>query len=546
MKAKPGSIPSNISALKPGGGRFGFSALAGAVLAAGAMLVFCNGNAQAANKTWDGGAKGSAGTTDWDEPNKGGNWSGGAPATTDDVFFGSGFTSGTNLNLNGNRTVNSLTINTVTAFNIVNDTLTLTSGSLTRVDVSGTEESHTISSNITLGANGLWTIDGSGALTVSGVVAGTGLTLAKSGSGTLVFSGTAANAYTGLTSVSAGELDLNKTANLGTGGGAIVGALAINGGTVKLLAGNQIGNSATVAISGPGVLNMGAFSDAVAGVQLTGGAITGSGGVLTGNTSAFDLQSGSVSAVLGGSVGLNKTTAGTVTLSGSNTYSGPTNVSAGTLLVSGSLSASSAVTVGPAGTLAGGNNLTSTVGTVAAYGTVAPGNTGGGALSSIGKLKVTGAMTLGASGTTAHLAMEIGGTTAGTGYDQIQVSGALNLTSVNLDGSLVNGFTSSSITQPSGVGTLDGQKFFLVIGASSITGTFANQSGPYSFSSGFNTIAFGGQLFLISYDGVAGTNTFSGGGHDVVLMAVPEVDTWAALIGGVGMLALGRRRRLKK
>ncbi len=38
-----------------------------------------------------------------------------------------------------------------------------------------------------------------------------------------------------------------------------------------------------------------------------------------------------MSAILGGSVGLNKTTAGTVTLSGANTYTGATAISAGVL-----------------------------------------------------------------------------------------------------------------------------------------------------------------------------------------------------------------------
>ncbi len=73
-----------------------------------------------------------------------------------------------------------------------------------------------------------------------------------------------------------------------------------------------------------------ANSDTVAGVQLTGGSITSTTGVLT-STTAFDLQAGSVSAILGGSVGVNKTTAGTVTLSGANTYTGLTDVQAGTL-----------------------------------------------------------------------------------------------------------------------------------------------------------------------------------------------------------------------
>jgi len=48
-----------------------------------------------------------------------------------------------------------------------------------------------------------------------------------------------------------------------------------------------------------------------------------------------------VSAVLAGTVGATKSTTGTVSLSGVNTYTGATNVAAGTLQVGGSLGSGS-------------------------------------------------------------------------------------------------------------------------------------------------------------------------------------------------------------
>ena len=51
----------------------------------------------------------------------------------------------------------------------------------------------------------------------------------------------------------------------------------------------------------------------------------------------------------------------------------------------------------------------------------------------------------------------------------------------------------------------------------------------------------GSQWFKIGYSGDTGSNSFTGG-NDVVLMAVPEPG--AALLGGLGMLALLRRRRV--
>ena len=128
--------------------------------------------------------------------------------------------------------------------------------------------------------------------------------LTKAGAGTLTLSG--ANTYTGGTTV--------------------------NVGTLALGANNVLADAGNVTIAG-GTLNVATFNDTVATVSLQGGAITGSTGVLT-STSAYDLRNGSVSAILGGAVGLNKTTADTVTLSGANTYAGVTSVTGGTLAFS--------------------------------------------------------------------------------------------------------------------------------------------------------------------------------------------------------------------
>lgn len=216
---------------------------------------------------------------------------------------------------------------------------------------------------------GSLTFNAAGASTQSGVISGTGA-LVKNGAGTLTLTGT--NTYTGATTVSAGTLQVGNGGTTGTlGTGAVTnngtlafnrsnamtvanaisgtgslskagagtttlsgantytGATTINAGTIALGASNVLPNASSVVVNG-GTLSMTTRSDTVAAVQLLSGSITGTTGVLT-STSAFDVRSGTVSARLGGAVGLNKTTAGTVTLSRANTYTGATTVSAGTL-----------------------------------------------------------------------------------------------------------------------------------------------------------------------------------------------------------------------
>lgn len=70
--------------------------------------------------------------------------------------------------------------------------------------------------------------------------------LTKTGAGNLTLSGSNANTYTGTTTVSAGELELNKTA----GTNAIAGDVAVNGGTLLLSAANQIADTSDMTLGG--------------------------------------------------------------------------------------------------------------------------------------------------------------------------------------------------------------------------------------------------------------------------------------------------------
>jgi autotransporter-associated beta strand protein len=115
----------------------------------------------------------------------------------------------------------------------------------------------------------------------SGVLAGTAANKnawTKQGTGTQTFSGSSANTSTGLMTVSAGELRLNKT-----GVNAIAGNLTISGGTVRLMQSNQIVDSSALSLTS-GTLDFGDTTDTVGIITATttaGSAITGTTGTLT-------------------------------------------------------------------------------------------------------------------------------------------------------------------------------------------------------------------------------------------------------------------------
>ena len=181
------------------------------------------------------------------------------------------------------------------------------------------------------------------------------------GSGAAVTLGALATANTsgGLTKIGAGTLTLSA-ANTYTGG------TTVSVGTLALGVNNALASTGSVTVNG-GTLDVATFTNTVGVVSLQSGVITGTTGVLS-STSDFDLRSGTVNAILSGSVGVTKTTSGTVTLNGASTYSGTTNVTSGKLsfATSGNLGNASATnTVGVnGGTLsysgAGAVDLTST------------------------------------------------------------------------------------------------------------------------------------------------------------------------------------------
>ena len=126
------------------------------------------------------------------------------------------------------------------------------------------------------------------------------------------------------------------------------------------------------------VLNLGGTTQTQnGGVVLQGSGSIYQNGTLS-SSGTFDMQSGTVSAVLAGTGGVSKTTAGTVTFSGANNYTGSTTITAGTLVAAsnGALPTATNVAVNSGGTLQIGNGVAARISSLAGDGAVVIGSSG--------------------------------------------------------------------------------------------------------------------------------------------------------------------------
>ncbi len=196
------------------------------------------------------------------------------------------------------------------------------------------------------------------------------LALVKTGTGTLTLNGSVANSYSGVTTVDAGVLQLGKTAGVNAISGDLVigdGAGGVDADIVKLLASNQIVDTALVTVNSSGEFDLNGFNETVT-------ALSGSGNVVLngGNLTVLNDAGGSFSGDLSGNGGFTKGGNGAYTIHGTHGYHGATVVQAGKLVLDGSI-ANSAVTV-DAGAVLAGNGV---VGSISGAGNISPGNSPG-------------------------------------------------------------------------------------------------------------------------------------------------------------------------
>jgi autotransporter-associated beta strand protein len=366
---------------------------------------------------------------------------------------------------------------------------------------------------VTLGSDTVISVTGANAATLSGTVNDNGHQLQKQGGGTLVLSGTGNN-MTGSTLVGSGTITVNAGSSLGSGNLQMAQSSTNNTAVIFNNTAQSIGNlsSSFAASTGTQTQTITLNSTALT-INETGSSSFGVG-IVSSTVSQTSTITGSGSVILGAS------STGALTFTGSNNYTGGTLVKGGKLFVNGSISGTT--TIYSAGTLGG----TGTVGAVSALasGTLSPGVNGPGILS-------TGSLSLNSG---AHLAMDLNGTTAGSGYDQIKASAAINLNADSGSKSILNLSLGYVPTQ--------GDLFFLVInGGGAITSTFAGlpDDSIFNLTSSANGLSY---AFEITYFGNSSGSSFTGG-NDVALQVVPEPQTWAMLLGGLSVLIFVQRLR---
>jgi len=364
------------------------------------------------------------------------------------------------------------------------DALTLTGSAYTATGSSALN-SNTLTFGNTNGITntGTLTLNQTAGATIANAIGGPG-SLVKAGAGATTLAG--ANTYAGATAVTGGVLRIGADRNLGTAPGSATPAqLTLDGGTLETTASFALDANRGIALGAAG----GAV-DVDAGTTLTYGGIAAGTGTFA------------------------KAGAGTLALTGSNTYSGPTTVNAGTLQIgsggaSGALGTGTVVIAGGAGLVFDRSDAATIANTIVGAGDLTqagPGTTILAGDNSYGGSTTVGAGTLQIGGGAASGTLGTGAVTVAGGASLVfnrsdaatianTIGGAGSLTQAGAGTTILTGANSYGATTV-GAGTLQ-------IGSGGTSGTLGT---------GAVTIADGAGLVFNRSDTATAANSIGGAG----------------------------------
>lgn len=314
------------------------------------------------------------------------NWNGTLPnAVGSQAIFGSAITAPRTVTVDIPVTVGSLTFNSTTAYTISGSqavTLLANSGDAAINLANG---SHLISAPLIFAGNTDVTVSNSAnTLTLSGSISGAAGALNKFGPGTLILTGS--NTYGGGTTIYAGTLALGN----GGSGGSLAGNVTDNGTLAFNLAGSpsfagNVSGSGSLVANGPGTLTM-------TGSNTYTGGTTVSAGTLQGNTISLQGNVTNNAAVVFNQTA-NGTYAGSATGSGSLTKTGAAQLTlpeANNFGSSGGIAINQGTLITPFGISQGGAGIS-----LASGATLAAGGQVNRAVSGIGAVTATAELIIG-------------------------------------------------------------------------------------------------------------------------------------------------------
>jgi len=366
-------------------------------------------------------------------------------------------------------------------------------------------------------------LSGSGGLFVNGSFANNGTSLTATGA---VKVSNANNTFSGNTRIAAGTLFVGN-------------ATALKNSTVDLNASDAgtlaFGSTTTSGLTSATFGGLSGSRDLVLQSTLTTPAAVA---LSIGNNNTDAVYSGNLT----GSGSLTKIGTGTQTLSGNNSYSGGTFLNGGLLKVNGT---AGAVTVNTEGSLGGSGTVGAL--TLNSGGFLNPGN-------SPGTLNATSASLLAGSTYNWEIKNAAGAPgAAGTNWDLLNVSGALNLSTLDSSNKLnlvLKSLDSSGLATTSLLNFSSGTDYSWVFAqAGSIVNTAFTVGADVTDYFTINTTAFNNDALPAGYFKVQVGETITEGGSTLKtlqLMTIPEPSTGALLGFGLGGLVLTRLLRRKQ